>query len=57
MEALDLIEIEKRMEAARLFLRDHAAAETTIATHDAAEISFKSAQSLLSMAKTQIGLA
>ena len=34
-----------------------AAAETAIALYDAAEVSFKAAQSLLSMAKAQIGIA
>lgn len=116
MDSTDLIAIEKRMEDARTYLRDHAEeygdakqvreydgdrrkqllarcakpfigngdsnavaetkaragdayaieldrladayadAETTIAMYDAAEISFKAAQSLLSMAKTQMGL-
>jgi hypothetical protein len=35
----------------------YAAAETAIAKYDAAETSFKAAQSLLSLAKTQMGLA
>jgi len=117
MDAQDLIQIEKRMESARAYLRDNAesygnakqvrefssdrrkqtlakhmrpfvnlgdscaladtkarsqdgyaleldalaqqlaAAETTIALYDAAEVSFKAAQSLLSLAKTQMGIA
>ena len=117
MDAHDILNLEKRMEDARLYLRNNAAnygdakqvrefssdrrkqtlakhmrpfvnngdscalaetkarsqdayaveldalaeqygtAETTIAMYDAAEISFKAAQSLLSMAKTQMGIA
>ena len=37
--------------------QQYAAAETTLALYDAAEVSFKAAQSLLSLAKTQIGIA
>ena len=116
MDGNDLIAIEKRMEDARIYLRNHAteygnakqvrefsgdrrkqllarqmrpfltvgdsnpvaetkaragdayaveldklaeqlaAAETAIAVYDAAEVSFKAAQSLLSMAKAQMGM-
>jgi hypothetical protein len=35
----------------------YSVAETTIAMYDAAEVSFKAAQSLLSMAKSQMQLA
>lgn len=44
------IELDKLADA-------YAAAETTIALYDAAEVSFDAARSLLSMAKTQIGIA